>query len=144
MPIRSFHPSSGHCALCGDIEDASHIFFSCVLAKFGWSVVRQLLGCSWSPANFPQFRANLQSLLGQRRRVCWIVVSLLFWALWLTRNKLTIGRKVMRHPADLIYKILMFLQCWMGLSKERDRDALQAVVGELKAIYTSLPPRREP
>ena len=136
-------PSRGHCALCGEIEDASHIFFSCVLAKFGWSVVRQLLGCSWSPANFPQFYENLQFVLGHRHRLCWIIVSFLFWALWIIRHKLTIEKKVLRHPADLIFKILMFLQFWSSLSKEREQEALQAMAGELKAIYTSLAPRSD-
>ena len=42
-------PSSGRCVLCGEPEDASHVFFSCVLARLGWSVVRKLLGCSWAP-----------------------------------------------------------------------------------------------
>ena len=136
-------PSDGHCALCGEVEDATHIFFSCSLARFGWSVVRQLLGCSWSPANFPQFHANLQSVLGHRRKVCWIVVSLLFWALWLVRNKLSIEHKVLRHPADLIFKMLMFLQFWARLSKEREQVALQAVAGDLKALYASLAPRSD-
>ena len=35
----------GACALYGDAEDASHIFFTCALAKLGWSVIRSLLGC---------------------------------------------------------------------------------------------------
>nr|XP_051216374.1 uncharacterized protein LOC127333971 [Lolium perenne] len=45
-------PSDGLCALCGGFEDASHIFFACSLARFAWSVLRQLLGCNWNPSNF--------------------------------------------------------------------------------------------
>ena len=29
-----FGPSDGLCALCGSLENASHIFFECSLAKF--------------------------------------------------------------------------------------------------------------
>ena len=133
-------PSDGHCALCGGVEDATHIFFACPLARFGWSAVRQLLGCNWSPANFPQFHALLQPLLGQHRRLCWIIVCTMFWALWLTRNKLTIEHKVLRHPADLLFKMLMFIQCWARLSKDRDQAALLEMAGELRAIYASLAP----
>ena len=77
------------------------------------------------------------------RRVCWILVSVLFWTLWVTRNKLAMEAKVLRHPSDLIYKFFMFLQLWASLSKERDRDVLQAMAGALKAIYSSIAPRRD-
>ena len=132
--------SNGTCALCGEAEDASHVFFSCPMARFGWSVVRQLLGCSWSPANFPQFFACLQPLLGQRRRLCWILVAVMFWSLWVTRNKLALEAKALRHPSDLIYKLFMFLQTWAGLSKVGDRDALLEMASALKAIYSSVAP----
>jgi hypothetical protein len=76
LPTRSpiaarFGPTSGSCALCGAVENVNHILFTCSLAKFMWSVIRQLLGCSWSPANFPQFYAITASLLGGQRRVIW-------------------------------------------------------------------------
>jgi hypothetical protein len=42
-------PITGRCALCGEHEDMNHIFFECHLARFMWSAVRELLGCSWNP-----------------------------------------------------------------------------------------------
>jgi hypothetical protein len=45
-------PGSGRCALCNVEEVAAHIFFVCSLARFAWSVLQKLLGCSWCPANF--------------------------------------------------------------------------------------------
>jgi hypothetical protein len=45
-------PSTGRCALCGDIEDTNHIFFECGLAKFLWSAVKELLSYSWNPSCF--------------------------------------------------------------------------------------------
>ena len=56
---------------------------------------------------------------------------------------LRIEAKVLRHPADLIYNILMFIQCWTNLPKEHDREALQEMASGLKAIYTSLAPRND-
>ena len=137
-------PSNGRCATCGEVEDATHIFFSCALAKLGWSVVRRLLGCNWSPANFPQFHAYIQQLLGQRRRLTWVLVSVLFWALWVTRNKLAIEGIVPRHPSDLIFKTMMFLQVWAGLAKVQDNAALQVLTSGLKEIYFELRPSRAP
>jgi hypothetical protein len=34
-------PSDGNCALCREIDDCSHIFFGCSLAKFMWARVRE-------------------------------------------------------------------------------------------------------
>ena len=128
----------------GEREDASHIFFACALAKLGWSVVRQLLGCNWSPANFPQFFLIIQRLPEQRRRLAWVLVSVLFWALWVTRNKLAIEGIIPKHPSDLVFKIVMFLQRWAQLSKEQDKVVLQDMAGGLKAIYSALKPRTDP
>jgi hypothetical protein len=51
--IRQRHgPSTDRCALCGEYEDTNHIFFECHLARFMWSAVRELLGCSWNPSCF--------------------------------------------------------------------------------------------
>ncbi|KAK1645894.1 hypothetical protein QYE76_063699 [Lolium multiflorum] len=62
LQIHARHgPSNGLCPLCGAPEDASHIFFSCSLAIFAWSVSRQMLGCNWCPTNFAQFHDILSS-----------------------------------------------------------------------------------
>jgi hypothetical protein len=59
-----FGPATGRCALCDAPEDANHIFFSCSLARFMWSVVRQLLECRWAPTSFAQFFAIVSSFSG--------------------------------------------------------------------------------
>jgi hypothetical protein len=66
-------PSDGSCTLCGALEDASHIFFKCSLARFPWSVLRQLLGCTCCPSNFAQFFAILSSFSGRFRRMVWLL-----------------------------------------------------------------------
>jgi hypothetical protein len=86
-------PASGNCALCGQVEDAGHIFFSCSLARFAWSAIRQILDCNWNPGNFPQFHAILSSLAGRARRLLWFLFLAQAWALWNIRNKLTIEKK---------------------------------------------------
>ena len=133
-------PSDGRCVLCGAIEDATHIFFSCFLANVGWSVLRQLLGCSWAPANFPQFFAIQQSLLGRQRRISWVLFAALCWALWTTRNKLTIDAVLPKHPSDVIFKMSMFIQVWANLAKEQDKEALLLMTNGLKEIYRAITP----
>jgi hypothetical protein len=89
--IASHHgPASGRCALCNRLENVNHIFFSCSHARFMWSVVRQLLGCSWSPTSFAHFYAILTCFTGRPRRLLWMLFMAQSWALWLIRNKLTL------------------------------------------------------
>ena len=89
--IRHRHgPSNGRCALCGEFEDTNHIFFTCPLAKFMWSAMRELLQCDWNPACFPDVYRELRRYMGQPKRILWSCCAALVWSLWTTRNKFTI------------------------------------------------------
>jgi hypothetical protein len=139
--IAAWHgPRLGRCALCGALEDVNHIFFTCSLAKFMWSVVRQLLGCNWSPANFPQLYAITASLLGRHRRVVWSLFAAQSWALWLIQNKMSIESKLIRHPSDVIFKTLVFLQLWIPTSRVKDQPSLRWLCYELKKLHASSVP----
>jgi hypothetical protein len=41
-------PTEGFCVLCGQVESADHIFFSCGFAAFMWSGVRAMLQVTWN------------------------------------------------------------------------------------------------
>jgi hypothetical protein len=130
-------PSDGSCALCGAPEDAAHIFFTCSLALFAWSVLRQLLGCAWRPASFAQFHHILSSLAGLPRRMLWLLFLAQSWALWLTRNKMSIEKKIPNHPSDIIFKTMLFLQLWSINSKRRDQEGLCWMINELRELYSA-------
>ncbi|KAK1669324.1 hypothetical protein QYE76_057483 [Lolium multiflorum] len=134
-------PSTGGCALCGAPEDATHIFFSCSLAQFAWAVLRQLLGCNWRQASFPQFHAILSDFAGYSRRIPWALFLAQSWALWTIRNKLSIEKKVINHPADFIYKTVIFLQLWRPKFKGLEREGLCWMERELRELYVSMKPR---
>jgi hypothetical protein len=135
-------PGNGCCKLCGSPEDASHIFFTCSTAVFAWSVTRQLLGCSWCPANFAQLFAIISSLSGRFRRCVWLLFIAQSWALWLFRNKMTIESRFMKHPANIIFKTMLFLQMWTPLARPLDRPWINHAVAELKLLHDATSPRR--
>jgi hypothetical protein len=114
-------PSDGRWALCGESESASHLFFSCSLAKFGWSVVRQMLGCRWSPSSFPQFFHILSTFAGRPRRCIWALFAALCWSLWNVRNRHIFQAKVIRQPTDIIYIWITLLQRWSPATRPRDK-----------------------
>lgn len=72
-------PSNGRCTLCDEHEDTNHMFFICPMAKFLWSAVRELLGCSWNPSCFADLYRQLQQCEGQSKRVLWICGAALCW-----------------------------------------------------------------
>jgi hypothetical protein len=134
--IQSRHgPGNGNCSLCGERETADHIFFTCPLAMFAWSVLRQILQCSWCPASFPQFFAIVSNFAGRARRTIWSLFLAQSWALWLIRNKLSMESKLIRHPADIIFKTLFCLQQWLILAKPLDRPWLRWLISELRRVH---------
>jgi hypothetical protein len=122
-------------------EDATHIFFSCSTAQFVWAAVRQLLGFNWRLANFQQFHAIISSFAGFTCRILWALFLAHSWALWTIRNKLTIEKKVINHPADIIYKTVIFLQLWRPKFKGLEREGLVWMESELRELYSSMKPR---
>jgi hypothetical protein len=52
----------GKCALCGQVESINHIFFSCVLASFMWSGIREAFGVQWNPKNLSELLLILNQL----------------------------------------------------------------------------------
>jgi hypothetical protein len=130
-------PSDGSCILCGALEDTSHIFFGCSLARFAWSVLRQLLGCNWRPSNFAQFHHILSSMAGAARRWLWLLFLAQSWVLWQTRNKMTIEKKFINHPSAIIFKTMIFLQLWSINSKTRDQAGICWMINQLREIYVS-------
>jgi hypothetical protein len=47
------------CKLCGQLESAEHIFVQCVLARFCWSVFRDVLECESLPTNLEGIHEKL-------------------------------------------------------------------------------------
>ena len=131
-------PSDGSCALCGEWEDCNHIFFSCHLAKFLWAGVRELLACSWNPSGIGEFLSLAQGLQGPLRRLVWFTFAAQCWALWNIRNKLAIEGVVISNPADAMFKMSMYMQCWRVLVRRRDRELLDAALEEIRSLQARM------
>jgi hypothetical protein len=131
-------PSDGRCALCQEVEDCNHIFFSCPIARMMWAGVRELLHCDWNPAGPGEFIAIAQGLYGPLRRLVWFTFAAQCWTLWTIRNKLTIEGKMIGNPADVFYQMLIHMQCWRVLVRQRDRAMLDAAVDDVRRLYARL------
>ena len=129
-------PADGTCTVCGLGEDANHVFFRCHLARFAWSAVREAFHSNWNPASGNDLIAILKTTRGTGSRIAWRCVGALLWAIWTTRNKITIEKKFPNHPADVIFKCHLFLQMWTPLGKERDAERMTEAMEHIKSIQT--------
>ena len=72
----------------------------------------------------------------------WLGFGAIAWALWTTRNKALIEGQFIKHPADLLYKMVSFMQLWKLLAKPQDRGDVQELISKVRARCTEL--RRPP
>ncbi|VAH71828.1 unnamed protein product [Triticum turgidum subsp. durum] len=54
------------------------------------------------------------------------------WALWNARNKALIEGKVFKQPADLVYKMIIFLQLWKPLGRRQDQGRTGTLIDSLR------------
>jgi hypothetical protein len=130
-------PTTGACALCGETEDNNHIFFSCPLAKFMWSAVRELLGHSWDPSCLPDIFRLLQNQVGQTRRVFWIASVALLCTLWNLRNKFSIEGVFSNQPDDGLYKMNIYMQVWKPVARSQDRAAVEEAITRIRSLHAT-------
>ena len=128
-------PATGSCALCGAPEDASHVFFSCSLARFAWSAVRTATGVQWDPRSAAELSQLLGSIHGRSKRVMWSCVGALLSAMWLIRNKFTIQGIFHSHPANIIFKCNLLLQQWSPLGRRKDAELIKTAQQRLVQVY---------
>lgn len=76
---------------------------------FLWGCVRDVIRCSWAPASFAAFHSLNGRLTGLSRKISWLIFSPMSWALWQIRNKALIEGIFIKHPADALYKMIIFL-----------------------------------
>jgi hypothetical protein len=55
---------------------------------------------------------------------------------------MTIESKFMKHPANIIFKTMLFLQLWKPLAKPLDRPWIEHAIAELNLLHDATAPRR--
>lgn len=93
---------NGTCTLCGALENVDHLLFQCALVLFLWSCAHQCFGVSWCPFSMQDLLGLLRNIQGQSRRLAWV--------LWTIHKKLAIKIIIPSHPANCIFKWLLFFQ----------------------------------
>lgn len=124
-------PRDGLCPLCGAVEHSNHILFSCIMAQFMWVCFHDVTGCSWARASFSDWYCIMSRLSGQTRRMAWFCFATMAWELWHIRNKALIEGIFIKHPADAICKMTIFMQPWRTLSRSSDMSTIDFFTAQL-------------
>jgi hypothetical protein len=107
------------CKLCGSFETTEHIFTQCVLAKFGWSVLRDVLEWNCFPANLDDLHNKLVEGSVKNNSLFVFFFGCFAWSLWLTRNDLVFNDIVVNQPDVIVFRTISFMQKWKLLLREQ-------------------------
>lgn len=140
--IKKAWKGDSKCCLCSCFESVDHVFFQCHLAKFVWSVIRDIFHLRSVPNTLNDFTS---SWLLRKGHLPFRLIIFLFagfaWALWTTKNKMAIDKKFLKATTDVIYIALSLLQRWSIRLKEKDQDQLlqvkDSITGWLKTFKPS-------
>ena len=99
------------CKLCGELETADHLLFSCPIAVFVWVFLKEALSLERAFSS----RAELLNLVlvkkkGLDRTNLLFVCAGAMWTLWKTRNDLVFNDKLISSPMVLMYKLVALLK----------------------------------
>jgi hypothetical protein len=130
-------PSTGNCVMCGQPENVDHIFFTCVLAEFLWSEVRDMFSMNWNPRSWHDWFNIIANANPRVKHFLWSFFAAQSWAIWTTRNKFTIERTFPRQPVDIVFKIVLTLHLWQPLQKHKDLPLFGELGRMTKRLFSS-------
>jgi hypothetical protein len=120
------------CKMCGQVESTEHIFVECVLAKFGWSLYRDVFGWATTPNSLEDLSCKLVEGNKRENANFAFIFGCLAWSLWLMRNDLIFNNSVAPSPDICIFRTISFMQRWRILSKEQAQLWIGSVIHKLK------------
>jgi hypothetical protein len=62
------------------------------------------------------------------------------WALWTSRNKAAIEKKIPRVPTDVVYSALLLIQKWSIKLKEKDQERVLQIKESITKWFKTLKP----
>lgn len=125
------------CFLCDHVESIDHLLLKCHLAKLVWGLIQSVFELGACPSSLEDLSVTwLQGKGPLPNSLIMFFFAGFAWALWITRNKMTIEKSFIKAPTDVLYTAISFLQRWCVYLKEKDREqvsqALEAMLGWMK------------
>ena len=123
------------------LENIEHILFKCHLAKFVWEMFSEIFNLDSYPSSWDDFCSS-----GLRGKGPFPISLIIFifsgfaWALWTSRNKAAIEKKIPRVPTDVVYSALLLIQKWSIKLKEKDQERVLQIKESITKWFKTLKP----
>ena len=124
--------------LYGEKESIDHILFSCVLANFVWTCVKE--ACNWNrtPTSLNDFQLNwLEGKRANYYNAILFSFAAFAWALWKCRNRMAIEKDLPRNPMDVIFILISCLQHWRLLTQGVEREIVDCFLRNFEVWRSS-------
>ena len=72
------------------------------------------------------------------------VFAAMAWTLWHARNKAVIEGRFIKHPVDIIYKMIIFMQLWKPLNKTEDASTIEVLLEKFCTLVSQLRQAQDP
>jgi hypothetical protein len=95
--------------LCGSHETTPHIFFECVMAKFCWCAVREVMNWHRSPICSEDVFCLCRGISNRLSKRVLLLFSSVAWSLWLIRNEFVFQDIVVPSPNVGVFRSISFL-----------------------------------
>jgi hypothetical protein len=118
--------------MCGQVESTEHIFVDCVLAKYGWSMLRDVFEWPNTPNSLEELSCKLVEGNERENANFAYIFDCLAWSLWLLRNDLIFDNFVAPSPDVCILRTISFMQRWRILSREQTQLWIDVVIHKLR------------
>jgi hypothetical protein len=113
------------------------------MARYIWSLIAYIVGANCRPSSFDQFWVWVDIFLRNNKKIHFVGLSAICWAVWKTRNTIHFEKKSIRSPTEIICLASSFIIYWAGLQKESDRQALEAGTEAMKEVALHFHPTQE-
>jgi hypothetical protein len=106
------------------MEDADHLLFKCPMAEFMWAFVREALGWNGYPRSMRELLSDwLPVKFGTSFQTGFTCFAGLAWALWTTRNKISIQKMFPEKSIIVVYNALSYIQKWRVQMKPLEKNS---------------------
>lgn len=113
------------CTICDVPETSDHIFFTCILARFTWTCIKEAMGWDRVPIGLQDFLEKWVKRGSKNNNLVIYCFTIVLWSLWTTRNKFAIEGVFPSQPLEILIKINFWMQKWQVLLRGGDRSRLE-------------------
>jgi hypothetical protein len=131
------------CYFCNENENIEHLFFSCSVARYIWSLISYTVKATCRPASFSQFWEWVLRYMPANNKIHVAGLTAVCWAIWKTRNAVCFEEKSVKSPTEIVCLASSFIMYWAGLHQEGERLDLEAGAEALKATALHFHQRRD-